>query len=74
MLQRRRLVAIVVCILVFAVVALIGGILGKKTGKVQKEKTDQTAMRCSYDGTVIIHMYQVYAYLVDKTTLSFCSI
>jgi len=74
MLQRRRLVAIVVCILVFAVVALLGGILGKKTGKVQKEKTDQTAMRCAYDGTEISPMYQVDAYLVDKTTVSFCSI
>jgi ABC-type nitrate/sulfonate/bicarbonate transport system substrate-binding protein len=74
MLQRRRLVVIVVCILVFAVVALLGGILGKKTGKVQKEKTDQTAMRCAYDGTEISPMYQVDAYLVDKTTVSFCSI
>ncbi|MBW2353204.1 MAG: ABC transporter substrate-binding protein [Deltaproteobacteria bacterium] len=74
MLQRRRLVAIFVCILVFAVVALIGGILGKKTGKVQKEKTDQIAVRCAYDGTAISPMYQVDAYLVDKTTVSFCSI
>ena len=74
MLQRRRLVAIVVCILVFAVVALLGGILGKKTGKVQKEITDQTAMRCAYDGTEISPMYQVDAYLVDKTTVSLCSI
>lgn len=74
MLQRRRLVAIVVCILVFAVVALLGGILGKKTGKIQKGKTDQTAMRCAYDGTKINPMYEVDAYLVDKTTMRFCSI
>jgi ABC-type nitrate/sulfonate/bicarbonate transport system substrate-binding protein len=74
MLQQRRLVAIVVCILVFALVALLGGILGKKTGKVQKEKTDQAAMRCTYDGTKIRPMYQVDAYLVDKTTMNFCSI
>ncbi|MFH1955118.1 MAG: hypothetical protein ABIL06_26320 [Pseudomonadota bacterium] len=74
MLQPKRLIIIVICFLVFAVVALIGGILGKKTGKVQKEITDQAAMRCAYDGTKINPMYQVDAYLVDKTSVSFCSI
>jgi hypothetical protein len=57
-------------------VALLGGILGKKTGKVVKEKEEgaETDLRCSYDGTKIKPLYQVDAFLTDNKGLSFCSI
>lgn len=74
--QRKRLIIIVSCLLVFTLVALLGGILGKKTGKVvkQKEKGEETDLRCSYDGTKIKPLYQVDVFLNDNTGLSFCSI
>lgn len=74
MLQPKRIIIIIICFLVFAVVALLGGILGKKTGKGQNEETDQRLLRCAHDGTKINPMYEVDAYLVDKTTMRFCSI
>jgi NitT/TauT family transport system substrate-binding protein len=74
MLQPKRLIVIVICFLVFAGVALIGGILGKKGGKNQSEETDQLLSRCANDGTKITPMYEVDAYLADKTIMIFCSI
>lgn len=74
MLQPKRIIIIIICFLVFAGVALIGGILGKKGGKGQNEETDQRLLRCAHDGTKINPMYEVDAYLVDKTTMRFCSI
>ena len=73
MLQRKRLI-IIICFLVFAGLALIGGILGKKGGKGQTEETDQRLSRCANDGTKINPLYEVDAYLADKTSLRFCSI
>ena len=74
--QRKRLIIIVSCLLVFTLVALLGDILGKKTGKVVKknEKGEETDLRCSYDGTKIKPLYQVDVFLNDNTGLSFCSI
>ncbi len=74
MLQQKRLIIIVTCLLVFAVVALLGGILGRKTGKVVKEESEEIALRCAYDGTNIKPLYQVDAYLADGTAVGFCSI
>lgn len=74
--QRKRLIIIVTCLLVFTVVALLGGILGKKTGKLVKEKGEgaETDLRCAYDGTKIRPLYQADAFPADGTALSFCSI
>lgn len=74
MLQRKRLIVIVICLLVFAAVALIGGILGRKSGKITKEEAREVALRCAYDGTRIRPLYQVDAFLTDGTCVSFCSI
>jgi len=73
MLQQKHLI-IIICFLVFAGVALIGGILGKKGGKGQNDETDERLSRCANDGTKINPLYEVDAYLADKTTLRFCSI
>ncbi|MCJ7685795.1 MAG: hypothetical protein MUO68_16055, partial [Desulfobacteraceae bacterium] len=73
MLQPKRLI-IIICFMVFAGVALIGGILGKRGGKGQNEETDQRLSRCANDGTKINPLYEVDAYLADKTTMRFCSI
>ena len=72
--QPKRLIIIVICFLVFAGLALVGGILGKKGGKGQNEETDQRLLRCANDGTKINPIYEVDAYLVDKATMRFCSI
>lgn len=72
--HRKRLVVIVLCILVFASIALLGGLLGKKTGKVSKKEGTEQPQRCAYDGTKINAIYQVDAYLSDGMVLSFCSI
>lgn len=74
MLQRKRVIIIVTCLLVFTLVALLGGILGRKTGKIVKEEAEEIALRCTYDGTKIKPLYQVDAYLNDGTGVSFCSI
>lgn len=74
MAERRRLVIIFIALAVVAVVALLGGILGKKTGKVVTEKGDGGALRCAYDGTEVNPLYEVDAYLSDGTVVSFCSI
>jgi ABC-type nitrate/sulfonate/bicarbonate transport system substrate-binding protein len=74
MAERRRLIIIFVALALVAVVALLGGILGKKTGKVVTEKGDRGALRCAYDGTRISTLYEVEAYLSDGTVVSFCSI
>jgi ABC-type nitrate/sulfonate/bicarbonate transport system substrate-binding protein len=73
MLQRKNLFVIVICLVVFALVALLGGILGKKSGKIVPEK-EGGALRCAYDGTKISPLYQVDAYTSDGKVLSFCSI
>lgn len=74
--QQKRLITIVTCLLVFILVALLGGILGKKTGKVVKKEEEgiETDLRCSYDGTKIKPLYQVDAFLTDNAALRFCSI
>jgi len=74
MLRRKRLIIIGICLLVLAGVALLGGILGKKTAKIGRERGEETALRCSYDGTKLTSVYQVDAFLHDGTTRSFCSI
>jgi ABC-type nitrate/sulfonate/bicarbonate transport system substrate-binding protein len=74
MLKRKRLVVILICLVAFALVALLGGLLGKKTGKVVTQEGDGGALRCAYDGTKINPVYQVDAYLSDGTAVSFCSI
>ena len=74
MVERKRLVVILICLLVFGLVALLGGLLGKKTGKVVTEKEEGGALRCAYDGTKINPLYEVEAYLSDSTVVSFCSI
>jgi ABC-type nitrate/sulfonate/bicarbonate transport system substrate-binding protein len=73
MLQKKHLIVIVICLIIFAMMALLGGILGKKTGKVVPEK-EGGALRCAYDGTEINPLYKVDAYISDGTVLSFCSI
>ena len=54
--------------------ALLGGILGKRTTEVGKEGREEVAERCSYDGTRLNPVYQVDALLDDGSTRSFCSI
>jgi len=73
MVERKRLIVIVICLFVFGLVALLGGLLGKKTGKVVTEE-DGGALRCAYDGTKINPLYEVEAYVSDGTVVSFCSI
>jgi ABC-type nitrate/sulfonate/bicarbonate transport system substrate-binding protein len=74
MVQRKRLVVIVLCLVVFGLVALLGGLLGKKTGKVVTKEEEEGTLRCAYDGTKINPLYEVEAYLSDSTVVSFCSI
>jgi ABC-type nitrate/sulfonate/bicarbonate transport system substrate-binding protein len=73
MLQKKHVFMVVICLIVFALVAFLGGILGKKTGKVVTENEEGT-LRCAYDGTEINPIYQVDAYISDGTVRSFCSI
>lgn len=74
MAERRRLIIIFVALVGVALIALLGGILGKKTTRVGKEVGQETARRCSYDGTKLRPIYQVDALLDDGSTASFCSI
>ena len=74
MIQKKRIILIVFLLLVLALVAFFGGMLGKKTGKTVSETDEQGPRRCAYDGTIIAPLYQVDAYLSDGQTLSFCSI
>jgi len=49
-------------------VALLGGILGKKATKVGKEGREELPKRCSCDGTRLNPVYQVDALVDDGTT------
>lgn len=72
--KRKRLIIILIALVAVALVALMGGMLGKKTTRVGKEERQETARRCSYDGTKLRPIYQVDALLDDGSTASFCSI
>ncbi|MGD8984490.1 MAG: hypothetical protein PVH99_08890 [Desulfobacteraceae bacterium] len=72
--KRKRPIIILIALVAVALVALMGGILGKKTTRVGKEERQETARRCSYDGTKLRPIYQVDALLDDGSTASFCSI
>ena len=72
--NQKRLITISVCLVAVALVALLGGILGKKTTRVGKEEGKEVALRCSQDGTRLNPIYQVDAFLDDESTRSFCSI
>lgn len=74
MLKRKRLIIILMALVAVALVAFLGGILGKKTTRVGKEEGEHVAQKCSYDGTRLNPIYQVDAFLDDGTTRSFCSI
>lgn len=71
---RKRLVWIFVCLVVFGLVALLGGLRGKRTGKTVTEEGDGGALRCAYDGTKINPLYEVEAYVSDGTVVRFCSV
>jgi len=70
----KRLVLICFGIALFAAVALVGGLIGKKTGKMGGRSEDVAGLRCANDGTRINPFYQVDAYLLDNTAISFCCI
>lgn len=74
MVSKKRLLLIAVSLLVLALVALLGGIMGKKPLKTGTGESQQVPGRCAYDGTRINPIYQVGAYLADDQTLNFCSI
>ena len=74
MLRRKRLIIIFVCLLVVALLALMGGMLGKKTTKVGKDMADKAVLRCAWDGKKLNPIYQVDAFLDDGSIASFCSI
>jgi NitT/TauT family transport system substrate-binding protein len=70
----KRFTIILMALVAVALVALLGGIFGKKTMRGGKEERQETALRCSYDGTRLQPIYQVDAFLHDGVTASFCSI
>ena len=70
----KRFTMILVTLVAVALIALLGGILGKKTTRVGKETREEAALRCSYDGTRLQPIYQVDALLHDGSTVNFCSI
>ncbi len=72
--KQKRLITISVCLVAVALIALLGGILGKKTTRVGKEEGEEVALRCTQDGTRLNPIYQVDAFLADESTRSFCSI
>jgi ABC-type nitrate/sulfonate/bicarbonate transport system substrate-binding protein len=59
--------------LVVAGLALVGGMLGRQTGKGVPEQREG-AGRCAYDGTKVGPLYRVDAYLREGVPVSFCSI
>ena len=74
MLNRKRLIMIFIALVVVALVALFGGILGQKTTRGGKEERQEKVQRCSYDGTKLRPIYQVDAFLDNGSSGSFCSI
>lgn len=74
MFRRKRLFVISACLLAFALVAVLGSRLGKKTGTDLREKANEAGRRCAYDGTSVSPLYQVDAYLTEDRVLSFCSV
>lgn len=74
MAKRKRLIIIIIGLVAVAAIALLGGVLGKKKARVGTGEGEETALRCSYDGTKLNPVYQVDAFLDDGSTRSFCSI
>ncbi|MGD8228127.1 MAG: hypothetical protein PVI20_10125 [Desulfobacteraceae bacterium] len=71
----KRFTIILMALVTVALVAFLGGMLGKKTTRGGKEETrEESALRCSYDGTRLRPIYQVDAFLDDGSSASFCSI
>lgn len=70
----NRILIIVVCLCGVALLALVSGILRKKSVHVGKDVEPGAVLRCAYDGTKINPLYQVDAYLSDDTVARFCSI
>lgn len=62
------------CLLGAALLALVGGIAGKRTQQVERATHERSASKCAYDGAAVHTPYQVEAYLLDGTVLNFCSI
>jgi ABC-type nitrate/sulfonate/bicarbonate transport system substrate-binding protein len=72
--RSNRILIIVICLSAVALLALVSGILRKKSVHVGKDVEPGTVLRCAYDGTRINPLYQVDAYLGDDTVARFCSI
>jgi NitT/TauT family transport system substrate-binding protein len=70
--KRKRLIVIFASLLVVAVIALLGGVLGTKKSRVGTG--EGIALRCAWDGIRIKPIYQVDTFLNDGSTRVFCSI
>jgi len=74
MLRRKRLIIIFISLVVVALVALMGGMLGQRTTKVGRDIAYRVVLRCAWDGIKLNAIYQVDVFLDDGSTRSFCSI
>ena len=74
MAKRKRLIIIFIGLLAVAVIALLGGVLGKKKAKIGTGEGEETALRCAWDGIKCNPLYQVDAFMNDGATRVFCSI
>ncbi len=72
--KHRKTIIVVASLLMVAVLALLGGLLGKRSDRLSTGKEGTTKLPCTYDGTKITPLYQVEAYLADNTTARFCSV
>jgi len=59
---------------IFMIIAFLGGIIGKRSLKIDQKINTGLELKCAYDGTKIKPIYQVTAYLNDSTIRNFCSV
>ena len=72
--KRKRLIIIFASLMLVAVIALLGGVLGTKKKRVGTGEGEGTALRCAWDGIRIKPIYQVDTFLEDGSNEVFCSI
>jgi ABC-type nitrate/sulfonate/bicarbonate transport system substrate-binding protein len=67
MFQRKKMLMVFIGLLTAAAIAFMGGILGKKEGR-------KATLKCFFDGTRINPIYEIDAFLDDRSAVNFCSI
>lgn len=72
--QRRQFIIVAAFLAGVAILALVGGLLTRRSRSVGKTPESGATLRCAYDGTKINPLYEVDAYVADDAIRRFCSV